>query len=258
MKKMTKILALALALALLGAAALAEVRTTANVWMRSEPNLRGEQITSFSENTKLEYLGATSIDERGVAWYKVKKGGNTGWVSSRYSELIGEESVVIEDHTGEAVDASAQTEAPAQTGEDLGGWFSAEGTEVSDYYLANLMEAATALGLNGFRKDEHSEVPYQYYSDVLTIAGYDRVEYIGLSGEGYSVFGVTVGMEADRAAALMDDAGLDEADSADGYVFEHRGGEHSVYVDEAGHDSNIVLEIDEGKVVEIHWSSYTG
>ena len=231
MKKMAKILALALALALLGAAALAEVRTTANVWMRSEPNLRGEQITSFSENTKLEYLGATSIDERGVAWYKVKKGGNTGWVSSRYSELIGE---------------------------DLGGWFSAEGTEVSDYYLANLMEAATALGLNGFRKDEHSEVPYQYYNDVLTIAGYDRVEYIGLSGEGYSVFGVTVGMEADRAAALMDDAGLDEADSADGYVFERRGGENSVYVDGAGHDSNIVLEIDEGKVVEIHWSSYTG
>jgi len=85
-----RLLALALALMLLGAAALSEVRTTGNVWLRSGPGLSYSQVTSFSEGKSLTYLGQSSVDERGVTWYKVSSGSHTGWVSSRYARLIGE------------------------------------------------------------------------------------------------------------------------------------------------------------------------
>ena len=39
---------------------------------------RGESAT---------YLGSTSVDSRGVAWYKVRFDGREGWVSSRYTRL---------------------------------------------------------------------------------------------------------------------------------------------------------------------------
>ena len=53
----------------------------------------------------------------------------------------------------------------------------------------------------------------------LTIAGYGDVEYIGVEGEGYTVFGVSVGMAAKEAAALMQAAGLDYVDGGDTLVF---------------------------------------
>ena len=63
-----RILATALVLMLICGAALAEVVTTANVWMRTGPGLKYDQVTSLSEGKKLTYLGETSVDERGVAW----------------------------------------------------------------------------------------------------------------------------------------------------------------------------------------------
>ena len=76
-------LAAALVLALLGGTALAEVKTTGTVWMRSGPGLSYDQVSSLSEGKSLEYLGESSVDDRGVAWYKVSDGKNTGWVSSK-------------------------------------------------------------------------------------------------------------------------------------------------------------------------------
>ena len=83
--------AAALVLALLCGTALAEVKTTGTVWMRSGPGLSYDQVSSLSEGKSLEYLGESSVDDRGVAWYKVSDGKNTGWVSSKYSELVGED-----------------------------------------------------------------------------------------------------------------------------------------------------------------------
>lgn len=250
----TRMIALALALLLLGAAALAEVRTTGNVWLRAEPNREGEQITSFPENTVLEYLGETVYDERPVAWYKVTKNGFTGWISSMYAELIGEQSIVV------SPAATAAPEAPA-TGASwfLGGASAADGSvELSGYYRAGLMAAATALSLTNFRNEDNSEVPYQYYNDAVTIAGYGDVEYIGVEGEGYTVFGVSVGMAAKEAAALMQAAGLDYVDGGDTLVFEHRAGGNAGYVNAEGHDSCVNLYIENDVVRQIDWSSYTG
>ena len=95
-------LAMALALLLCCGMALAEVRTTGNVWMRTGPGLNYDTVVSISEGKTLEYLGETRMDERPVAWYKVSDGKHTGWVSSRYSKLVGE-------------DASAQQTKPEAT-----------------------------------------------------------------------------------------------------------------------------------------------
>lgn len=256
MKRHLKIM-LAVVLALMiGAAALAEVRTTANVWMRAEPDKESAQITSLPEGASLEYLGETRVDDRGVAWYKVAHNGQSGWVSSRYSELIGEESAVAEP-------APEPFETALPTSDPGSDWFTgapAEGSvEVSVYYGADLMSAATELALPGFRKDEHSEVPNQYYDGALTLAGYNAVECIAVEGAGYTVFGVGVGMDAFEAAARLGAAGLDFARSSDGaVVFEHRAGASAAFADDNGHDSCISLSIEDRVVRGIDWSTYTG
>ena len=251
-----KIVAAALALMLCGVA-LAEVRTTGNVWMRSEPSLQGQQITSFPENTTLQYLGETSVDDRGVAWYKVSKGSDTGWVSSRYSELLNEQSVVVADAT-----RPEGAEQPAEEAQPAGGdWLTGAAedlVEVSGWYRESLLDAASALELTGFRFDANSEIPYQYSDEGLTLAGYDRVDYVGVTGPGWSVFGVALGMDAETAASKLSLAGLDAADSFYGLNYEHRGGESSLFVDEKGHDSCVTVEIVDDAVTEIHWSTYTG
>lgn len=252
-------LALALALMLLCGAALADVLTTGNVWMRSEPSRDGDQITSIPEGVYLKYQGETRYDERPVAWYLVTYGGHTGWVSSMYSKLIGEESIVVDDD-GSDGESDGGTADAGETGGADGSWFtSGEAVEVSGYYKTDLLAAAYALALPKFRNDENSEVPYQYYNDAVTLAGNQQVESIGIIGAGYAVYGVTVGTPADTAKSLLAAAGLDMQDGgSDGIMtFEHRG-EDGGFVDEFGHDSCIDLEISGGKVVEIDWSTYTG
>ena len=104
-RRFLRIAALALALTLLCGLALAEVRTTASVNLRSGPGLSYEIVTSFSANKSLTYLGESSTDDRGVTWYKVSSGSLTGWVSSRYAKLVGEES-------GQPAPTAAPTPAP--------------------------------------------------------------------------------------------------------------------------------------------------
>ena len=107
-----RILAVAVALMLILGLALAEVRTTGDVWLRTGPGLDYDAVSILSSGKTFEYLGESSVDERGVAWYRISAGGKEGWVSSRYTELIGE-SAKAEDEAeaAEAVE-SAPTEAP--------------------------------------------------------------------------------------------------------------------------------------------------
>ena len=110
-KRAIRVLAAIAALALISVAALAEVRTTGNVWLRSGPGLDYEALSILSEGKTFEYLGESSVDERGVAWYEITAGEKTGWVSSRYSELIGESAET--EAEADAEEAPAPTEAPA-------------------------------------------------------------------------------------------------------------------------------------------------
>jgi len=299
MKKLIfKGLAIAMALALLCASALAEVRTTGDIWMRTGPGLSYETVTSIASGKSLDYLGETSVDERGVAWYKVTNGTNTGWVSSKYAELVGEEeaptqapeetpipteepavtepaveggslfseSVAEEgeqpEESAEAPEESAEapeeTPVPEEEPAEAPGEPVTGIVELSGYYLGNLVEAANEIGLISYRQVE-AEAPYQYYDDSVILAGNQLVEKIVVYGPGYELYGVYVGMSANAAKACLNAAGLDYISSDNGITYEHRGSEGSIYTDVNGHDSCINLWLDENDtVIEIDWNSYTG
>ena len=258
-------LAFILALALLCGAALAEVKATGDVWMRTGPGLNYDQVAIVKEGKTLEYLGETQMDERPVAWYKVSDGKDTGWVSSKYTELTGEDAAAAEKP------AEAPTEAPTEAPQAGGLLFidtgadevpeqeSEEAVELSGYYLDDLVATANELGVISYREVQ-SELPYQYYNDAVVLAGYQIVEGIEVSGPGYEVFGVSVGMDVDSARACLDAAGLDFAHAtANGITYEHRATEASAFADDDGHDSCINLSLDgNGMVTGIDWSTYTG
>lgn len=273
-KHVFRILTLVLALALIGGAALAEVVTTANVWLRATPSLKGEQITSYKEGKSLTFLGETAEDERPVLWYKVSDGKNTGWISSKFSKLVNEE---LPAPAPTEAPAAEQTQAPEPEGDkadsaaadaaNAGQLFvesvtppqtSADVVELSGFYLDDLVTAANEIGLINYREVE-SEVPFQYSNDAVIVAGNQSVEHVEVFGAGYAVFGVQVGMSVAEAMACLNAAGLDYLPSLSGVTYEHRAGESAGYVDENGHDSCVNLYTDDKNVViEIDWSTYTG
>lgn len=72
-----------------GGYASGSVYATANAYVRSGPGLNYSQLTGMHSGDYATYLGNTSYDSRGVAWYNVSFKGCTGWVSSAYTSLNG-------------------------------------------------------------------------------------------------------------------------------------------------------------------------
>ena len=234
--KLNVFLALVMVIALVAGGALAEVRTTGNVNLRTGPGLDYEIVGSVAQDATLEYRGEISTYARGVDWYLVEYKNGESWISSRYSELIGEETVPVINYDPEVA---------------------ADWVEVSDYYLCDLDESAAQLGLTDY-EEVNSEVPYQYSNDALTIASDQLIEYISLHGEGFKLFGAACGMPIAEAKDCLAEAGLvfygEHNNTA---VFEHPTDERSV-IDSEGFDSCINLEYCDGVVVRIDWSTYTG
>ena len=237
MKRITKcIVAMLLAAALLMGAAQAVVRTNANVNLRKGPGLDCEIVGDVKPDKELKFLGQVSTDDRGVDWYLVEHKGSQCWISSRYSELVGEEMPVTVAYD------------PAEA---------ANWTEISDYFMHDLKESAQTLGLTNY-EEVVSEAPNQYSNDVLEFAGYASVAYIGLAGAGYKVFGVTCGMPMEEAKEKLTEAGLIlYSEEYDRLVFEHPSNELS-RVDVNGVDSCIEVYCPDGVAVSVSWSSYTG
>lgn len=63
------------------------VTATADVNVRKGPGTKHAIVTTMYADDVAIYLGNTSYDERGVAWYQVSFGNETGWASSMYSVL---------------------------------------------------------------------------------------------------------------------------------------------------------------------------
>lgn len=61
--------------------------TDGQTYIRSEGNLSGKGLGVLPKGASATYLNQSSVDERGVAWYRVRYDGVTGWVSSRYTTL---------------------------------------------------------------------------------------------------------------------------------------------------------------------------
>lgn len=92
---MKRILAVALAaLMLMAGAALAKdydfsVKATEQCNVRSEPSLDAPIVDTMDKGEECYYMYESSVDSRGVAWYMVDAGYEIGWVSSVYTELVG-------------------------------------------------------------------------------------------------------------------------------------------------------------------------
>ena len=93
---MKRILAATLAaLMLMAGAALAKdydfsVRATEQCNVRSEPSLDAPIVDTMDKDEECYYMYESSVDSRGVAWYMVDAGYEIGWVSSVYTELVGD------------------------------------------------------------------------------------------------------------------------------------------------------------------------
>ena len=55
--------------------------------VRTGPGLKYRSFDIMYEDDEADYLGKSSTDSRGVVWYKIDWYGDTGWVSSKYTEL---------------------------------------------------------------------------------------------------------------------------------------------------------------------------
>lgn len=64
------------------------VETSGSVHVRTGPGLDYDVLKTLENSTVLGYVGETSVDNRGVEWYKIwYEGNSTGWVSSTYAQL---------------------------------------------------------------------------------------------------------------------------------------------------------------------------
>ena len=70
-----------------GSALGSTVIATATTNVRREPVLDGKYIDNMVKDETAAFTGSTSVDERGVTWYKINFEGQIGWVSSKYTKL---------------------------------------------------------------------------------------------------------------------------------------------------------------------------
>ena len=66
------------------------VRITGEANVRSAPNLTGAVLGVAHPDSEYKFYGSSgnvATDERGVDWYHINFGGQSGWVSSKYAKL---------------------------------------------------------------------------------------------------------------------------------------------------------------------------
>ena len=57
-------------------------------YIRTGPGLDYKSIDVLHRGEDARYLHETSVDERGVVWYKVRWNGRDAWVSSMYTKKV--------------------------------------------------------------------------------------------------------------------------------------------------------------------------
>lgn len=206
-----------------------------NVNVRSEHNPDAEIIGTIAQGQTLEYAGEISAfvyDWEKHIWFAVEYKGQKGWVSSKYS--------YHNDAIRNRNDIS--TKPPI---------------EVSDYYMEPLIQSSIRLGLLTSEIDNHSEVHYQYTNGPLRIGGFELADYVSLTGSGYTIYGVSVGMDRETARSRMINAGLElYHDEEEEMSFQHRSFCKSIESAEE-YDGVIYVYIREGNVTEIEWVTYS-
>ena len=57
-------------------------------YVRTGPGLDYKSIGVLHRDEDAKYLGETSVDDRGVLWYKIRWNGRSAWVSSMYTRKV--------------------------------------------------------------------------------------------------------------------------------------------------------------------------
>ena len=92
-------------------------------YIRSTPSLSGKSLGMLPQGASAAYLGETSVDNRGVAWYRISYGGITGWVSSMYTTLSGSGSYSYSSDYGTVYGSDGDSNirsTPSLSGKDIG------------------------------------------------------------------------------------------------------------------------------------------
>lgn len=269
---MKRILALTLILILCVALpALADntLYTTDDVNLREGPGENYARIGSLAKGTGVEYLGRISTDSKGVDWYQVRYYGEAVWMCSRYAYI--DPAVIADSYVGEGfLDYNQEiTAIPKATPQpDIATVPSLDGDammaptfgvpgmiEMSSFCNTSLKGSAISLGLPGFKQGSPRKM---YYNDVLLISGNDYTDHILITGAGYTVYGVYVGMDINSAQAVLNAAGLVQTPGGMGLYFQHPTSVIAPTDGEMVYDAYINAITDgSGKVTEISWYAAT-
>ena len=268
---MKRMLILVLALLCIALPALADntLYTTDDVNLREGPGEGYAKVGALAKGTGVEYLGRISADSKGVDWYQIRYYGEAVWICSRYAYL--DPAVIADSYAGDGyIDYSQDITAipkatpqpviaavPTLDGDAMmAPTFGVPGMiEMSAFCRTSLKGSAISLGLPGYKQGSSRNM---YYNDDLLIAGKESTDHILVTGTGYTVYGVYVGMDISSAQALLTAAGLVQMPGGMGLCFQHPSDVFSSGDAEPSYDASINAVTDgSGKVTEISWSMMT-
>lgn len=241
--------------------------TTNDANLREGPGDKYAKIGSLAKGTGVEYLGRISSDSKGVDWYQVRYYGEAVWICSRYAYL--DPNAIADsfagtgylDYNEEITAIPMATPQPMLTAvpsldDDriLSPTYGVPGMiEMSDFCCTSLKGSAISLGLSGYKQGSTQNM---YYNDVLLIAGNKSTDHILVTGSGYTVYGVYVGMDINSAQAVLTAAGLVQTPGGMGLNFQHPCEMASSGNGEMSYDASISAATDgTGKVTQISWSA---
>ena len=267
---MKRLMTIVLLLAFFTLPALADMTlyTTDDVNLREGPGQKYAKIGVLAKGTGVEFLGRVSTDNHGVDWYQIRYYGEPVWICSRYAYL--DQDALNNSYAGDgfldyneeitaipmATPQPEITSVPSLNGDAmLSPTFGVPGMiEMTSFCRASLKGSAISLGLEEFIPDARRNM---YYNDILLIAGMDSTDHILVTGTGYTIYGVYVGMDINSARAMLTAAGLVQSSGGMGLYFQHpvsafsKGGNDTF-------DSSISAVTDgSGKVTEISWTALT-
>ena len=231
---MKRLMIIALLMAFFVHPALADMTlyTTDDVNLREGPGQKYAKIGALAKGTGVEFLGRVSTDSHGVDWYQIRYYGEPVWICSRYAYL--DQDALIDSYAGEgfldyndevtaipmATPQPVITNLPSLNGDAmLSPTFGVPGMiEMTSFCKTSLKGSAVSLGLEGFMPDARRNM---YYNDILLIAGKESTDHILVTGTGYTIYGVNVGMDINSARAVLSSAGLVESSGGMGLYFQH-------------------------------------
>lgn len=226
MRKLRIFTAILVAAVVICACALADVVTTDNVNMRSGPSSDYRVICTIPKDTHVEYVDEKCRANGEVSWYQVKYEGKKGWIYAEYAKYDGVESVIASEYDLANIDSFL---------------------DVSVFFGQNLQTSAKYAKLDGLQEVLHDSVK-KYFNDKLTFSGAENVDFIGLYGGEYTVFGVAPGMEISKAAMMLDAKGLALSSVEEKTI------SFDCATSAKGYDSILTMNVEDGTVVSIEFS----